>query len=318
VTPTATGIQLPYTDPTPDLSGYLTFTVRVGGGEAHSMVMDTGSSGIVVAASRISSWTPMPDPPAPPRYSSSGNSYSGEWVLAAVELTAADGQTFTTARPVAVFAATGMEGGPEPGVSMMGVGIRGLHGDARNVMNPFLNLPEMAAGEFRTGYVLTREGVRFGYDEAEMATFATFSTNCADPGTTPAATVTLTPPAGSALRPYTDTAPLLLDTGISYMIVTPRQDGARPDAGYLETVGTHEQWVGGVAVSLELGGATIWSFDTDDFGEPGTPEYARFARPSPTGIINTGRHLLASYDYLVDVTFGPEGASGVVGLRPAR
>ncbi|HEV2734583.1 MAG TPA: hypothetical protein VGV85_07080 [Longimicrobiaceae bacterium] len=318
MTSTTTGIFLPYTGASPDLTDYLTFSVAVGGGPAHSMVMDTGSSGIVVPASRIVRSRPMPNPPPAPRYSSSGNTYTGQWVLATIELAAGDGQTFSTAQPVAVFAATAANGQPEPGVSMMGVGIRGLDGDAGNVMNPFLNLPEMAGGEFRTGYVLTAAGVQFGYDEAEMATFTTFPTNCADPDTTPVATVTLTPPAGSALHPYANTAPLLLDTGISYMIVTPRQGQAQPDAGYEETLGTQTQLVGGVGVSLALGTETIWEFDTRDCGRPATPAYARFARPSPTGIINTGRHLLKTFDYLVDVRFGPGGASGVVGLRPAR
>lgn len=319
MTSTTTGIFLPYAGASPDLTDYLTFSVGVGGGVAHSMVMDTGSSGIVVPASRIVRSTRLAVQPPAPRYSSSGNSYSGEWVLATVELAAGDGQSFATAQPVAVFAATAANGQPEPDVSMMGVGIRQQAGcPSLGVMNPFFNLPEMAAGQFRTGYVLTAAGVQFGYDEAEMATFATFPTNCADPDTTPFATVTLTPPAGSGLQPYTNTAPLLLDTGISYMIVTPRLGQAQPDAGYEETLGTQTQLVGGVGVSLALGTETIWEYDTADCGQPGTPAYARFARPSPTGIINTGRHLLKSYDYLVDVQLGPSGASGVIGLRPAR
>ncbi len=319
MTSTATGIFLPYTGASPDLTDYLTFTVAVGGGPAHSMVMDTGSIGIVVPASRIVRSTPLsPQPPAP-SYSSSGNTYDGEWVLATVELTAGDGQAFTTARPVAVFAATAKPGQPEPGVSMMGVGIRHQPGSPPlALLNPFFNLPEMAAGQFRTGYILTAHAVQFGHDEAEMGTFATFPTNCGCPDTTPVATVTLAPPAGSGLHPYADTAPFLLDTGISYMIVTPRQGQAQPDAGYEETLGTQTQLVGGVGVSLALGTETIWEFDTDDCGQPGTPAYARFARPSTAGIINTGRHLLRSYDYLVDVQLGPDGASGVVGLRPAR
>lgn len=319
MTSTATGIFLPYTGASPDLTDFLTFSVAVGGGPAHSMVMDTGSSGIVVSASRIGRSTPIsPQPPAP-GYSSSGNTYDGEWVLATVELTAGDGQSFTTTRQVAVFAAKAKPGEPEPDVSMMGVGIR--HQPAAlslGLLNPFFNLPGMAEGKVPTGYIITREGVHFGYDEAEKESFTTFGTNCAYPDTTPVATVTLTPPAGSELDPYTNTAPLLLDTGISYMIVTPRLGQAWPDAGYEETLGTQTQLVGGVGVSLVLGTETIWEFDTGGCGQAGTPAYARFAKPSPTGIINTGRHLLEWYDYLVDVQLGTAGASGVVGLRRAQ
>src|SRR4028118_1115671 len=99
-----------YVNPDPHLESFALFSIRVEGGESVRVVMDTGSNGIVLGSDLVKGGTVMdPQPPAP-SYSSSGNSYEGQWVLASVELTGLDGETFTTANPVAVFAATNAPG----------------------------------------------------------------------------------------------------------------------------------------------------------------------------------------------------------------
>lgn len=316
------GTFLQYVDGNPQLSGPVHLTVSVGGGPARLLLMDTGSLGIVVPRETISDFTPIGNPTTF-GYSSSGNQYHGQWGWATVQVEGSNGESFTTA-PIQVF---GVDG-DDSGVGMMGIGIRGLDQDSANTRNAFLNLPGMKSGAMRTGYILSRFGVTFGYTQADLETFATFSTDCAEGGT-PTATATLAPPAGSALRPYTSTGSFLLDTGLQYMIVTPRKTDPPPDPGYQTTVQVpppgkpHEQFIPGVAVSVALQpqdgpSRTFWSFETGD-ERPGAPAYVRFAVPSAPGIVNTGIHLLEAYDYVADVRFDPQGQAapaGTIGLRP--
>ena len=300
-----------------------TLDVRVGGGSFRPMTMDTGSLGIVVPLSAIPEYTFVGNGTF--GYSSSGRQYTGIYVLATVEVRDPFGEGFVTAGPIEVFGVQTLNGEPltpeeAEGMGMMGVGIRGL--DPRIPSNPFLYLPEMASGEFRTGYILTSRGVCFGYDEAEMDGFGTFATDCAPPGTagTPLARATLTPSAESGLPPYTNTAPFLLDTGIGYTIVTP-PDGTTPPELATGPDGT---LAAGVSVAVEVQSDTgewqsFWPpFVTREIS-PDAPGSVRLAVPGTgePGIVNTGRGPLEVCDYLVDVQLGPGGAHGRIGLRPA-
>jgi hypothetical protein len=147
-------------------------------------------------------------------------------------------------------------------------------------------------------------------------------TGTAPPTRTAQAEITLTPPATSGLETYTETAPFLMDTGIDYAIVTPRTT-PETAGGTVPTPPDPTQWevsvtppapapermqlIPGVNVAVSLLNAqgiyqTVWSFNTSDFGQPKTPVYARLAKPSEEGIFNTSRYLLATYDYLADLT----------------
>jgi hypothetical protein len=300
--------------------------LRAGNGANRTVMVDTGSQGIVLPWDAIGNdAVVMPEPTPPtPSYSSSGNKYQGTWMLATVQITGENGATFTTSKPVPVFGATSANGEPVTGEStlgMMGVGIRGLDQDPHNSMNAFLNLPQMEQGEFRTGYILSRWGVWFGYPASVVGEFQTFPTNCAfhDKQLTPVARVTLTPPAGSPLTAYTHLGPLLMDTGLGEMILTTPQDQTPPDAGFGDPKGN---LVPGVDVALALqdgSGAwqTLWEFNSSQCSrQPDAPAFVRLVPPGGYGMTNTGRHLLARYDYLADLQFSGTGASGVVGLRP--
>src|SRR5690349_15246423 len=207
------------------------FNVMLGGSGPRSIEMDTGSTGIVVPLSAIGEYTVATNPPDyTPSYSSSGNSYTGQWVETVVTVIDGDGKSFTTPTPILVFGVTYPAGSPEAtgesaGVSMMGVSTRFPGSDG---FNPFLNHPDIVNGTFRSGYILSQEGVLFGYGEQDIATFGTYpttvlpQTGTAPPTRTAQAQITLTPSATSGLETYTETTPFLMDTGINYAIITPR------------------------------------------------------------------------------------------------
>lgn len=292
-----------FIDPNPDLTYQLRFDIRVGSGDRTHIVVDTGSKGIVIASSLVpeGSYTVMdPQPPAPV-YSSSGNTYKGRWVLAKVEIIDRAGQSFITHNAVAVFACTDV-----PGVRMMGVGTR--WSDPDDVWNPLLNLPEIASGEYRKGYILTRYGVSFGYTQQEADAFQVIApSTLASPAL---ATAELTLPTGASTATYAVSAPLLVDTGLPYMIVTP-PNGQKPPAGYTDPAS--QQWINGLAVAVKLGDTPIWNFTTSATPAADQPSYGRFGLGTATspGIINTGRHLLMKLDFLADVD------GNQIGLRPA-
>ena len=106
------------------------FNVTLGGSGPRSIEMDSGSTGIVVPLSAIGEYTVATNPPDyTPSYSSSGNSYTGQWVETVVTVIDADGNSFTTPTPILVFGVTYPADSPEAtgqssGVSMMGVSTR--------------------------------------------------------------------------------------------------------------------------------------------------------------------------------------------------
>lgn len=308
--PVLTGTFLTWASFDPGLANPFDLLVSVGGAPAVRLLVDTGSTGIVIGKEHLGANDGALDPQPPvPGYSSSGMSYTGQWVWTTVTVTGANGVSLVTGR-IAVFAAD------QTGVSMMGVGVRGTSGLA-DASNPFLLMAAHAG--FRTGYILTPRGVHLGYSDVDVATFETFSFSAAEP-VQPLATVSLTPAAGSGLQPYTATTPFLLDTGIDYMIMTPVEGQALPDSGYEIEVQAggkpRRQLISGVGVEVSIGPRSIWSYNTTECpayqpgpANPAVPVFARFAVPSPAGILNTGRHLLGAYDYLVDLE------SNVLGLR---
>jgi hypothetical protein len=304
-------LYLEFIQSSPDLVAPRTLNASIGGGKPVELVVDTGSLGIAIGTKFLGeNYRPLlPLPPAPISYSSSGNSYRGQWVLTTVEITGMHGRGFTTSKEIAVFAVDGSD------VSMMGVATR--FPDPCLLQNPFLNVPGMSSGLMRYGYILTAQGVTFGYDEAEVASFPIRVP--IDPifgSPLPNATITLTP-ADTSLGSYTFTAPFLLDTGLDYLIAAPPSREPAPPAPYQKPsreprVTQDDIFIPEMQVTLALEGAdktsqTIWSFNTSDCPiysrvvNAALPHYGRFAVPSPGGFLNSGRHLLGAYDYLVDL-----------------
>jgi hypothetical protein len=306
----------------------------VGGGQRRLLLMDTGSLGIVFPRALIHEYTPIPNSPSTFGYSSSGHGYNGGWVWTTVKVSDLR-NSFTTGR-VQVFAVDSIKTptGNKPvdansEIGIMGIGLRGVSVRGQLTHNVFLNLPEMQAGAYPTGYLLDRTSVTFGYDPAVVDQYTCFHTDCTFGGP-PTAEVSLTPPPGSALQPYTTTGSFLLDTGLTEMIVTPRAGGPLPDPAYQTEImtdqGETDGFVPGVTVGLSLQpqdaqSPITWTYDTSDYGQPGTPAYARFAIPSAaSGMINSGLHLLERYDYLAQVQpdlTNQSASNGIIGFKPA-
>jgi hypothetical protein len=67
-------------------------------------------------------------------------------------------------------------------------------------------------------------------------------------------------------------------------------------------------------VSVVLGSVS-WAFNTNDCGQgPTYPAMARLAKPSDFGIVNTGRHFLASYKYLIELSSRTGASTGTMGF----
>ncbi len=100
-----------------------------------------------------------------------------------------------------------------------------------------------------------------------------------------------------------------MDTGIDYTVITPNQPGNPPPnpAG-------GQMLIPDVTVGMVLGDVS-WGFNTSQCGgPPANPAYARLAVPSQYGILNTGRHFLASYKYMIQLDERIGATTGVMGF----
>ncbi len=153
------------------------------GGPPFNIVMDTGSTGIVVSAHRIPNIDALPSlGPGRLTYTSSGRIMIGRRVVTALTVMGADGAQLTTS-PIPVLAVTRIEctararncrPNDDPrGVSMMGIGFGRGHGpeaEGNTRKNPFINVATIAAPGgnsetaqgMRRGYIVTRRGVHVG------------------------------------------------------------------------------------------------------------------------------------------------------------
>lgn len=297
------------------------------GGAVHRAVMDTGSTGVVIAATSIAGFDALtPLGPGEITYTSSGRIMRGVNVKVPVTLVGADGTRVTT-RPIPVLAVTRIDclrtardcrpqDGPRR-VAMLGVGFARAHdrqpgaGPARN---PFLNLPGMGAtggpaGPLARGYIVTRQGVQVGLAPNDGASFRQVALQLdaagGDFGPVPAC-LALDNRAPAAC------GSLLLDTGVASMFLTlpPAQTEG------LDTLDPRGARVlaEGVAVSIHAGPdatAPGYAFSVGDREDPVVPErvilVGRGQRPP---FVNTTVRALNAFDYLFDAE------AGAVGLRP--
>lgn len=312
--------------PSDALANGLRVSAVIGGGPAISAVVDTGSNGVVVSRRYVgSSATSL----SPARtfsgftYSSSGNTYSGEWMTATVALSAttAGGPTATTAPILVRVVDSECNGGTcnsdaaTLSVAMLGVGFdraaptgpdTAITGQA---INPFLNLQQMARGAMPPAYVITQDQIVLGPTTTDRAGFQTVAltrsapTGGAAPDWQSAAACVAVPTAGIADQCGT----LLLDTGLGYAIVQVPSGVAPPlDAatGARQTVSNGQQ----LQISVTGISAPIYSFTV---GQSGAPTSVQWGHDLSNGqsFMNISRYALSAQDYLYDA------ADGTIGFR---
>lgn len=320
------GLFLRYLDAEP---GGIARVPRIGlsfGGEVLSADLDSGSTGIVVAAAYIPGFDQLPvQGPGELTYTSSGRVMVGQWVITPVTLSGKEGASLTTA-PLPVLAVTQVRclknardctpSSDPRHIAMVGVGFA-READRQSQSTPDKNpLLNIAPGERprRQGYVLTMEGVHIGLTEANTrGPFRYLKLERRPDGTdwqpTPAC-ISLngaTPPACGSV---------LVDTGVGAMFMTVPAaqagaagvgaDGAGADGQPARTLPEGTQ----VAIRVGAGAQAfpLYAFTVGD-GSPLAPE-AIHLRVAPDRVfVNTSFHLLNGYDVLFD------GEGGYVGFR---
>ncbi|WP_188942997.1 hypothetical protein [Nakamurella endophytica] len=299
-------------------------SVRAAGGAPVTMLVDTGSNGVVISRQYLGDdWSPLQ-----PRqtfsgftYSSSGMHYSGEWVRTTLQFsstTDAAGGPATTS-PILVRAVDRVcdahgSCSPSARVAMLGVGFdRGSDNPDSTysgpAINPFLHLADMDAGQLTPGYVLGSGTVTLGIGQDTADGFRTVGLQRT--GGSQSADWAA-PSACLAVRGLpAQCGSLLLDTGLPYAIVqvpagvdpptTASRTGGRP------SVAAGQQ----IQVGLPaLGGAPIYSFTV---GGPDAPRSVQWghnlAENGDSSFFNISRWALSQVDYLYDA------GSGALGFR---
>jgi len=328
-TPPPVTYTIPF-DPATTLDTSFRLHVSVGGGPAHDVIMDTGSTGLVVPASALGPGAQITTDPFSLEYTSSGIIEGGHWATAAVRLgvpadyVVGSPGNYATTVPLRfgvvetvtcdpAFPACTTNGDVE-GVGVMGVGFdRGLP-EYPMTINPFLQVAEIAAGTMHAGYVVSQHPpqVIVGLDAAVQSGFQALplAPKSGYPGewdsTSVEGCVTL-----PALPSWgTQCGRPLIDTGIAGGILT-TPAAMRPTQLATKSPGQLDL---GVEVDITVPAApavATYSF-VIGAGDPSTPDYV-YLRDSTDGTlhINTSRHLLAAYDYLFDAR------DGAIGFRPA-
>lgn len=273
-------------------------------------VIDSGSTGIVVAAAYIPNFDALPSVgDGRLTYTSSGRVMLGRWVVTPLELVGQEGQRIRT-EPMPVLGVTEVrcleharncEPNDKPhSIAMVGVGF-GREGDSQSQSTPDKNplLRVEASREHRRGYVLTPTGVHIGLTAANTRSGFSFvkltrRPDQSDWAGAPACIVLngQTPPACGSM---------LVDTGVSamFMTVPPQQAG---DAKGSLPPGTN--------VSIRIGTADksseLYSFQVGD--DSALAPDAIHLRVSPERtFVNTSFHLLNGFDVLYDADGGYVG-----------
>jgi hypothetical protein len=295
---------LPFT-PASDLTGGLHLYAAVGGGAPRLFEVDTGSVGVLVPRQSLGPAYQNFDRSLDVKfeYVSSGKVYWGQWVKAPVILGVPETWNGDGDYPMAeveIFAADrpiDFEGG------ILGVGfaIGGL-ADGGPARNPLLHLTYQGE-ELRRGYMIRTQGLEARLTSANTNGFAFIELQRnADGGDWAQPTGTLGLP-----DDFRVDLPVLMDTGVGEMLLWLGVADRPPDS-----VGASEL-PAGVDVTITAPPssntpALQYSFVTGDANDPAAPSAVEWRDGKG---IKTGRHILASADYLYDA------ARGMIGFRSA-
>jgi hypothetical protein len=321
------GAYLPYLNaPAPD--GDITRVPRLRisfGARSYDVVLDTGSTGVVVSADKIPNIERLPSlGPGELTYSSSGRVMIGQWVVTPMTIAGANGARLTTA-PIPVLAVTRVECTPQArrctpndaprGVSMLGVGFarRGDHqAQSGPDRNPFLNVARLDGdganpAPLRRGYIVTRRGIHVGLTAANtQGDFADVKLARAADDRDWAAT-----PACIAVNGATPAAcgTILVDTGVTTMYLTVPESQAT-DAIVVQN-GRRATLVDGTRLAISIRSAdspqASYAFTLGDRLNPLAPDNLVLVSRTRAPFVNTSLRFLNGFDYLFDADGGFTG-----------
>ncbi len=290
----------------------ITAVPRIGlsfGGKSIRAELDSGSTGVVVAAASIPGFDQLPAIGAGRlTYTSSGRVMIGSWVTTPVTLTGADGASVTT-EPMPVLAVTKVEcleqarnctANDDPrGIAMVGVGFA-REGDRQAQSTPEKNPLLRVAGEghWRRGYVLTADGVDVGLTaettrgdirfiklerQADLPDWAGIPACITIAGKTPPACGTM-----------------LVDTGVADMFLTvpARQAAVAPLPEGTEVA---------IAIGKAADAVPLYSFKVGNPSDALAPGNIHLRVADRPPFVNTSFHLLNGFDLLYDADGGYAG-----------
>lgn len=306
------GVYLPYLNAAQGLAGR-TPSLGISFGErVHTATMDSGSTGVVVAAAMIPGFRNLPSLGAGKlTYTSSGRVMLGQWVSTPMVIHGADGaQARIIAMPVLAVTrvaclrqARNCTPNDNPtGIAMIGIGFA-REGDAQSQStpdkNPFLHL-DAEGRAYRGGYVLTPRGVHVGLTEANTrGDFRYFKLERDD------AQGDWSPvPACISIEGRKPAAcgSMLVDTGVTTMYLTVPAAQAAPGQHGLPP---------GTEVTVSLGtaasAAPLYSFRAGDAASAMAPKGVTLRVAAVKPFVNTSVNFLNGYDYLYDFDAGYVG-----------
>ena len=313
-------LEIPYANGPVSAAQVPHIWLKLRGSEPRRFGMDTGSTGIVIAAEH---YTPgsgdVADGLGRIVYNSSGRILNGERYLTDVVIQRGGDTPLATAR-VQVLRVTHItclehardcqpERRPRD-VAFVGIAFdrnSAQDTEATAPRNPFVSLVSLASGvpasAVRPGYIVTRTGVHLGMT-AELARDFAFIKLPPSPASRAGAPEWKAAPMTVSVDGVEGSGTILVDTGINYMFLS-------PPAGTRLMHGTPAQTGTKIAIYLperDHPQPAFYAFTVGDGSNPLHPEKVEVVRDRGV-FVNTGRMFLEGFDYLYDA------ADGYVGFR---
>jgi hypothetical protein len=307
------GIYLPFQNGDGGLRGRTPSLGLSFGGRTMRATMDTGSTGVVVAASAIPDFAALRSTgDGKLTYTSSGRVMVGRWVMTPMTIVGADGAE-ARIDEIPVLAVTRVEclrqarnckpSSAPRGIAMIGIGFaREANAQAQSTpdKNPFLHLA--GRGDYRPGYVVTDRGVHVGLTGANTRGDFRYRKLDRDDAHGDWQPMPMCIRVDRRDPPACGT--LLVDTGVSTSYMTlPAEQVAQ---------GAHALPPGSeVAVSLGTGDSAqaLYEFRIDDPRSAMAPRGVTLRVAPPPAFLNTSVYFLNGFDYLYDF------AGGYVGFK---
>lgn len=320
-----TGFPISIGTPDGNLKSGWMMNIKVGKeGVAKAVEVDTGSRGLVFPRSKIGADAIGPGAAGQMEYTSDGKIFHGHYFLAPITLDAGGKNVETV--PVEVLGVEYQTCDPKfpkckvdasvDNMGNMGVAFDRPESSGGPDTNPFLQLKDVLEGRSHAGYIITKDGITLGLSADRAAGFSTMKLDPAQPvpGRAFFPGDWTQPPVCFSFPKYGTTqycGQMLMDTGIGSMIVN-----LPPDQRPTE-IATADPLPDGLEIKIAAPDQSApvmdYSFTLGDDTNPMAPTAsaedpaARWADASSIPSVNTGRHVVAGYDYMYDASCGRIG-----------